>query len=178
MKQLMANQAWRKASLMITIALFCAVGAFATTFARPAHAATQAEHCLVVLEALHAGESTSRVLSQQCTQGDQQRVTPNICFTHLMRWWADANHRGAFTDVCGQYGKCDSAGYGFNYVGSAWNDRISSFQVFNNCTYTRAYENANYSGICQAYNGDIDNVGSALNDHISSFRIASAQYHC
>lgn len=178
MKRLMTNQTWRKAGLMITIALFCAVSAFATTFAHPAHASTQVAHCQLVLDALHPGESTSRVLSQQCAQGDQQLVNPQICLTHLMRWWADVNHRGAFTDVCGNFGPCDSTGYGFNYVGNSWNDRISSFQVFNKCTYTRAYENANYSGICQAYNGDIDNVGSALNDHISSFRIASVQNHC
>jgi hypothetical protein len=171
------KQAWGKIGIMIAVALFCAVSAFATTIASSAHAATPTEHCVIVLDKLHAGESTSRVLSTQCTSGNQQ-VTPDICLTHLMRWWSDANHRGSYTDVCGSYGKCDSSGYGFNYVGDAWNDRISSFQVFNNCTYTRAYQNANYGGLCQAYNGDIDNVGSAFNDQISSFRIASVYAHC
>lgn len=177
MQQLTTNRMWRKVIWLILLAVLFAVGTFTSTFAGAAHAATQGEHCLLILAPLQPGETTSHVLSRQCAQGNQKLVAP-ASSTHLMRWWADINHTGAFTDVNGSSGPCDSTGYGINYVGDAWNDRISSFQVFNNCTFTRAYANANYGGFCQGYNGDIDFVGGTLNDHISSFRIASVQSHC
>ena len=160
---------------------------------------TQPRYCQIFIAKLQPGETTSRILSEQCSSqppassttstqllgafSGMQPTLPHACIsfingTLLMRWWTDANHRGSFTDIRGCDGPCDSAGYGISYVGDTWNDKISSFQVFNNCIHTRAYENADFSGLCQAYNGDIDFVGSALNDEISSFRIASVANHC
>jgi hypothetical protein len=178
-----------RVGLLGLLAVALVFGAF--SFAPTAHAASQtaarAEHCQIVLAKLQPGETTSRILSQQCstqpvaTSNERPPVIRADCpfgSTHLMRWWADIYYSGAYTDICGWSGPCDSSGYGISYVGNAWNDRISSFQVFNHCYYTRAYVNANYGGDCRAYAGDTDWVGSYMNDKISSFRIASAQYHC
>src|SRR5207249_4781821 len=123
----------------------------------------QPSYCRIVIAKLQPGETTSRVLSQQCSNqplaisstqtqllmatSHMQPLQPTLPLqvgcplfsTHLMRWWADIQYSGSFTDVCGRSGPCDSSGYGFSYVGDSWNDRISSFQVFNHCTYTRAY---------------------------------------
>ncbi len=177
MQHLMNTSMWHKAITVTMLALLLAVGAFATTLTQTAHAAPPATHCLIVLDRLHPGEQSSRVLSRHCVQANQPLVAP-AGSTHLMRWWADAGYRGDFTDVDGSSGPCDSTGYGFNYVGDGWNDRISSFQVFNNCTFTRAYSDADYGGVCQAYSGDTSYVGYALNDAISSLRIASVGNHC
>lgn len=148
-------------------------------------------YCRINVAPLQPGETTSRTLSRQCSNLSLDVANPDrqllmvqpllgctFGYTHLMRWWADIQYTGEADDLCGHSGPCDSTGYGISYVGDHWNDKISSFQVFNNCTYTRAYWNKNYGGFCEAYQGDTSWVGSLINDEISSFRIASDKHTC
>lgn len=165
--------------LVVLLAVVLAFGAFA--FAPAAHAASQtaaqAEHCQIVVAKLQPGEQTSRVLSSQCVQGTQPLVAP-LGSTLLMSWYKDANYYGASTLIYGYYGPCDSAGYGIAYVGNAWNDVISSFKVWNNCYYSRAYTNSNYGGTCARYHLNVPWVGSTMNDRISSFWLNSDVHYC
>ena len=149
------------------------------------HAATQApataKHCVMVVDQLHPGERTSRVLSYQCATRNQQLQIPAICIgtrTLIMSWYVDANYNGGSTLIYGCGPPCDSAGYGIAYVGDGWNDRISSFKVWNNCFYTRAYTNINYGGTCQRYHNNVSYVGSTMNDRISSFWVNLDVHYC
>lgn len=83
------------------------------------------KRCQIVLDRLHPGERSSRVLSSQCVEGDQALVAP-LGRTILMTWYKDINYGGDSTDVYGWDGPCDQAGYGFEYVGAFWDDTITS----------------------------------------------------
>lgn len=96
-----------------------------------------------------------------------------------MTWYKDINYGGDSMDAYGSDGPCDQAGYGYSYIIPNWNDAISSFKLFNNCFYTRAYTDRDYHGTCQEYYYDnVSYVGSLMNDKISSFRIASDLHYC
>jgi hypothetical protein len=76
-------------------------------------------------------------------------------------------------------GPCDSAGYGIHQFDSFWNDRVSSFKVWNNCNYTRGYLNKDYGGTpCGRWYGNVDWVGWTFNDKLSSFWVASTSHGC
>lgn len=96
----------------------------------------------------------------------------------LMTWYENADYQGASTEIRKGSGGCNSEGYGISYVGNGWNDRISSFKVWNNCLYTRAYTNANYGGSCKEFYGNIPYVGNDFNDRISSFIVTSVRHKC
>jgi hypothetical protein len=177
-----SNQGWAKVFFVMVLTLLCTAGTFATAPTRSVHAASSAQSCQIVLDPLRPGETTSRIVSHHCSQNAED-LHPLACQTLLMRWWSDVGYAGDHTDVCDNNGNgpCDSYGYGINYVGDDWNDRISSYQVFNNCIWARASLNINYGGECWSYHGDTVWVGAGgaeFNDAISSFRIASQEYHC
>lgn len=180
--------------VLFIVSLVAILLGLATFFSTPAALATssptaQATHCAVVLAPLQPGQQSSKILFSQCAAMNQQ-VTVPLGSTHLMTWYKDANflplQNPTPFELFGSAGPCDSSGYGVTFVGSAWNDKISSFKVFNNCNWTRAYSNANFnvtstgvvSGICKRYQGNTSFVGAALNDQISSFRITSVSHDC
>ncbi len=135
------------------------------------------QDCVMVVAPLRPGETISRIESYQCARTGQPVVVPNAS-TLIMTWYVGDRYNGASTRIYGRYGPCDSEGYGINYVGDAWNDRITSFKVWNNCAYTRAYTAANYGGDCNAWYGNVSNVGNYFNDKISSFWVASRSKLC
>ncbi len=146
--------------------------------ASSSHAGVASKRCQIVLAKLQPGERTSRVLSSQCVEGDQALVAP-LGDTILMSWYEDINFGRHLYDAYGEDGPCDWAGYGYSFVGAFYNDRISSFKLYNNCFYTRAYADRDYQGDCQEYYSDnISWVGTRMNDRISSFRIASDLHYC
>ncbi|MEV6844242.1 hypothetical protein [Actinoplanes sp. NPDC051411] len=61
----------------------------------------------------------------------------------------------------------DDRDWGTTNVGSAWNDRISSFYVYADCL-ARHWESAGYSGASLGYAGNTANMGSAMNDRTTS----------
>lgn len=158
---------------------------FTPTATRPASAQAAlppppaGQECVAVVAPLRPGERVSEVESYQCASKDHPLAEP-AGRTLIMTWYNDDQYRGGggSTRVYGRYGPCDSEGYGINYVGKDWNDKITSFKVWNRCTYTRAYTDANYGGKCQAYVGNVPNVGRTLNDHISSFWVAASRKAC
>jgi hypothetical protein len=140
-----------------------------------AHAQTTAHYCTLVLDHLHPGETQSRVLSSHCSSQPQMQPRSG---TLLMRAFVDAGYGGSHYDFTGAYGPCDASGYSRRSMPSGWNDTISSFQVFNHCTYTRVYKDNNFGGGCALYSGNVSYVGDFVNDQLSSFRIGAARYSC
>jgi hypothetical protein len=95
----------------------------------------------------------------------------------LITLYADAEYGGDSYSLYGGSG-CDASGYTFGSMPAGWNDRVSSFRVFNNCTYTRLYVDAGPSGGCIQYTGDTPHVGTYINDKASALRLASASHYC
>jgi hypothetical protein len=171
--------------VLLAAFLTAMVGVSAFSFTPAAHAASQstaqAEQCVMVVDHLQPGERTSRVLWSTCVKGNRHVQIPNICTgtrTLIMTWYADIKYGGNSTKIYGCGGPCDSAGYGIGYVGDAWNDIISSFKVWNNCFYSRAYTNSNYGGTCKRYHNNVSWVGSRMNDKISSFWVNLDVHYC
>ncbi|MFH8407453.1 hypothetical protein ACH4FX_22065 [Streptomyces sp. NPDC018019] len=118
------------------------------------------------------------MLSRTCTTGTAPVLTKSAArSTLLMTWYADINYGGASTQIRGNAGPCDSQGYGFAYVGDAWNDRISSFRTFNGCNTQEGYDHRNYGdtiyycGKCGDDGSFEPWVGAQANDRISSWWI-------
>ncbi|UXX98059.1 hypothetical protein N7U49_48060 (plasmid) [Streptomyces sp. AD2-2] len=134
----------------------------------------ETQKCVIVLDKLQPGHTSSRVLSHTCTAGTEsaQAQPSSIQSTLLMTWYADANQSGASTQIRGSSGGCDASGYGIAYVGDDWNDRISSYKLFGTCNTVDAYDTSNYGneiyfcGICTS-----DNIPWSANDRISSMWI-------
>ena len=84
--------------------------------------------------------------------------------------YADANYLGASLTLSAS-GACDNSidvDYSFASLGSAWNDRISSFHAYNNCGQ-QLFKDINFKG--GALTGiliNTANVGPAANDQASS----------
>jgi predicted nucleic acid-binding Zn ribbon protein len=168
-------------TLPITRMAVAAAGALALLVtATPAQAGahtrapTDARHCVVVLAPLEAGETTSRVLSEECAatpEAAQRRsaaATGTLASTLLLVLYADINYGGASTRLEGAYGACDTAGYGFSDLGT-WRNRISSFKRFNWCQRVAGYDNVNYGGaLLGVWTADTPWVGSGANDRIDS----------
>jgi hypothetical protein len=156
--------------------LLLAAGLVAT----PADAATvepkgEGQHCAVVLDRLQPGETSSRALRQQCSadEASLQSVvavsTPLVKFFDCTGWHEPC---GSVT-FYGTYGTCDRSGYGWRYVGDAWNDRFSSLLVYAGCWTTvlykhRDYVDCPYGGITY---GNSLALYKTINNEASSFRI-------
>jgi hypothetical protein len=167
-------------AILLTTGVVFSVLSFSPAAHAALHSTAQGERCQIILAKLQSGEQTSRVLSSQCVQGNQQLVAPQSS-TLLMTWYKDIHYLGASTRIYGNSGPCDSSGYGIPNLAawfSGWNDVISSFKVWNNCNWTRAYTNINYGGLCTRYYGNVPWVGSPMNDKISSFWVTSTRHNC
>jgi hypothetical protein len=163
---------WMVSLACLVIASFLASPLF------PAHAAAATHtQCQILLAKIRPGERTSRVLSHRCVTGEQSLAAP-AGSTQLMTWWEDANFQGDSTKIYGDSGPCDADGYGISWVGIFWNDRISSFETWNNCNYTSAFWDRDYGHPCQNYTDyEVSYVGDNMNDNISSFFIANGRHH-
>jgi hypothetical protein len=163
------------------VATFGVGRAAAANTSAPSASAGAGRNCTMVIDKLQPGETVSKVRSYTCAAPGQPAPAPDASIeasTQLMLWCVDWNWGSPCTFVYGTAGPCDATGYGISYVGNVWNDVISSFLVYNNCWYTRAYIDSNYGGGCQDYSGDVSYVGDFMNDRISSFRIAAWRRAC
>ncbi|WP_163507513.1 hypothetical protein [Fodinicola acaciae] len=157
-----------------TVALIAAGGLASPATASASTTATK--HCTIVLAPIAAGESTSKVVSRECSASPATAKDTRIL---IMTWYKDDNYNGDSTDIRAQgSAPCDGQGYGISDVsagpfGFTWGNAISSFKVWNDCYTTTAYTGTNYGGRSQTYNGNVANVGPAMNDQINSFRTRS-----
>lgn len=132
-------------------------------------------HCVILLDKIKPGEDTSRVRAKECAIGKKPEVAANSVL--LMTWYQLTKYGGESTYIEGG-AKCDSEGYGIRDVGAGmwdgpwWNNRISSFKVYNNCDYTTLYNGYNYGGDRhKSYRGNENDVGNYMDNRTSSLTI-------
>ena len=164
----------KAASLLAAVLIACSV----LFGAAPAAAATPPNRiCSIVLESLQPGADQSRVREQRCSTGEAPALT-TAATTLIATLYQDDEYEGNSTRIYGVGGPCDSAGYGVHELNENWNDRITSFKVWNKCTWLRGYINKDYGSSCGQWANGSRNVGTRFNDKISSFWVASVRHTC
>jgi hypothetical protein len=124
-----------------------------------------------------SGGSVSISDPASLTEADAQRITAAAGTASgqgsylLGVYYADANYGGPTLSVYGN-GTCDgdpnTVDWGLPVMPAGWNDVISSFKSYSNCTST-IFENGNYGGASYtAVNSTY--VGNAMNDRTSSIK--------
>lgn len=86
---------------------------------------------------------------------------PQIGFKGCVAYYHD-NFRGAKFTIRGNYD--------LSYIGSRWNDQISSIACNSYCSMV-GFEHRNFGGASKQFAGNILNVGDDWNDRISSARV-------
>jgi hypothetical protein len=130
------------------------------SFAQAIRAAT---HGAVVLK-----EGATRVTQEQLNDGYAKLRAKNVTFSYAVigvSYW-NLNYTGSTLTHTAAYG-CDNRtdkDWQLGYVGSSWNDKISSAQGFSNCL-GRYWEHANFAGRGIATNWAYDRY---MNDRTSS----------
>ena len=165
----------------VTRSTALAVGLVLVTSAAPHRAAAAdpapqraEQHCVVVLDKLQPGATSSRVVSRRCADSPEAAqlssaadVAPQAT-TLLLVLYQDLNYGGPSTRIEGSAGPCDTAGYGFSNLGS-WRNRISSFKRFNWCQRVQGFDAVNYGGgSLGVWTADTSWVGASANDRIDS----------
>ncbi|MEV8388216.1 hypothetical protein AB0P44_46365 [Streptomyces chartreusis] len=88
-----------------------------------------------------------------------------------MTWYEHAAYGGGSTDVYGDYGPCDAAGYVLDT--GLWRYSISSFITYNSCDGQQAVLNDG-QGAVYYYGFGTPNVGAQANDNIGWFKVWDA----
>jgi hypothetical protein len=137
--------------------------------------AAAGQHCVVVLDKLRPGQTTSRVLSQTCAErADAPALTKAAAAsTLLLVLYEHVTYGGASTRITGAYGPCDAEGYGVSALVSSWRNRVSSLKGFNYCNVVEIYDGINYATFLASRGAggsrlDWDWVGSYANDKTDS----------
>lgn len=166
----------RLTTLIVVAAIATALSGVAPAAAggKPMPAAV-GQHCVVVLDKLRAGQSTSRVLSRTCAdRADASALTEAAAAsTLLLVLYEHVTYGGASTKIYGAYGPCDAEGYGVSALVSSWRNRISSLKGFNYCNVVELYDGINYAHFLGSRGTggsrlDWDWVGSYANDKTDS----------
>lgn len=164
-------------SLVTLAVLTASVGGVGAGLAPSAAATTEAEgpkRCVVVLDKYDAGTRTSPILAQKCTTDEKEltdlRAQAGLL---LLRAYDDIGYGGVYAEYYGQYGPCDSEGYGIPHPGYMLG-RISSFTVHGSCNYTTAYTGGWFVGDQETYRSNAWYVSDYMNDRIASFRVRYA----
>jgi hypothetical protein len=133
------------------------------------------QHCVVVLDKLRPGQTTSRVLSRTCAdRADAPALTKAAAAsTLLLVLYEHVSYGGASTRITGAYGPCDAEGYGVSALVSSWRNRVSSLKGFNYCNVVELYDGVNYAHFLGSRGTggsrlDWDWVGSYANDKTDS----------
>lgn len=65
---------------------------------------------------------------------------------------------------------CNGYQHSVAFVGSGWNDRISSARAYSGCNHSVHYEHSNFGGALRDCGGACSYIGDAMNDKTSSIR--------
>ena len=91
----------------------------------------------------------------------------------------DIDFRGcAYFETAGFAGRRADVreGASVEWVGSAWNDRISSVACASGCRLI-GYEHVNYGGARRNFTGAVANAGAGWDDRISALRVVCTAAH-
>jgi hypothetical protein len=166
-------------ALLALVFTVTAIAASAVSSSPVSAADDSPRHCVIALDKLHSGEKTSRVTGVKCSNDEKEIRAFAPQTTVLMTFYVDSNFTGYSLDIKGDAGLCDHEGYGLRDTGDilgswvSWRYNLSSYKVWNNCFYSRAYFNTYYGEPSNGFGGNVPYVGNAVNDHVWSIQVWS-----
>ena len=129
---------------------------------------TEGRFCAVLISKQLDSAGLSKVLHRACSDRSDAEakarldsVTP-LASTFLMAWYLNAGYGEPHTNIYGDSGGCDSAGYRVE-PSSYWKVNISAIAGFNNCNRVRVYNIARTQA--QTFVLNAPNIGS-YNDNV------------
>jgi hypothetical protein len=120
------------ASAVTALAILGAIAVPATATTIPATKVKDVGYCTTLLG---GPKLNSHIISRHCSNDPSARsLIPLSGYTALITFFEDANYVGYYDTVYGQYGPCDSSGYGFSDLTGVEYDvnGISSYYYYNN----------------------------------------------
>jgi len=156
-------------TLKLTVAAVLAATAVSATTQTAATAAEQEPatmHCVVVLAKIQPGEKFSREISRRCSTSPAG-VQKSAALINLATLYTDADFKGYSWTFQGAE-PCDAAGYGWREIDWGIDNDASSLRVYNNCRWSKMYDEVNYGGDYKAGVDDYAFIGHEMNDRISS----------
>lgn len=157
---------------VIAVTSALGLGAFTGTASASSQAAAatlaQPENCAIVLAPLQARQTTSRVISQNCSSQSPASAAP-AGWQKIWTGYQYANYKGAVVNF---YAKspCGNRGYAFNSRVSGWG--ISSWQAHASCWRTTVFYHAgaNSRPYFTYKQGEwkAARIGKPFNDHVWS----------
>jgi hypothetical protein len=129
----------------------------------PANAEQRDDHC--VADTVSGAIQCFGSVGESLAAASSGKV--GVSATVISVLYEHANFGGASVAITGS--PCsEGTNQVINFLGNDWNDKVSSFQTFNNC-YITMYADADYQGDSQEwYANDSANYGSNMNDRGSS----------
>lgn len=157
----------------LTTALVAIVAVFsAFSLAPDAHAASQAmageQNCITIVDELHHGESSSRVLSSRCVEDNQPLVAP-ASYVLIMRLYSGNNWTGKYWSLYGPHPCSNTVAY---LVPKTGFPNVHSFYAANHCYRTTAYTKNQFYGQHYSWNYNPKYVGAPWRSHFNSFSSA------
>ena len=163
----MLKHRWSRGTLgaVLTIVGLLTVSATPATAATSAAAsASAAPYC-----SINISTGTARCAT---TLSELQSGSATLATQYLLgRFYDQAGRTGPYLDIFAS-GPCDTNAdldWAVSNIGTAWNDRVSSFQGYSQCEI-RVYENDSFSGASFGPSAGVDYVGDAMNDRTTSMR--------
>jgi hypothetical protein len=135
-----------------------------------------AEHyCVIFVDQLRPGASASWMTQQRCSTDAEALASYTSARNegeHLMTWYSAEEYLGSWSQIWGNDGTCDRAGYGLRNMGT-WNDRVRSYRLHGACSSSVIFEDSDHGGRYAFRRGDVADLGERWHRRISSMRLWS-----
>lgn len=138
------------------------------------------QHCVILVGKAASPGGISPVLYHYCSTVSSEDARTHMITSRtaigpfalsadlLMTWFEHSDFFGASTQVFGDDGTCDSAGYRLD-PNPTWANNISSAKGFGQCNHAR------FTNIAQNFSDDfalpIDFIGQTLNDNVGTIHV-------
>ena len=137
-----------------------------------AQTAEVAIHCNSYAEPVSPGSKELKITSRSCAT-DPAKLPPapssiNTWYT-LVTVYEHVDYGGSSDTISGQYGSCDSSGYGISNVNQDVSG-ISSYRLYGTCTVSEKCTGYSFSGTCSEliWGQSQPYVGATYNDNLRS----------
>jgi hypothetical protein len=143
-------------------------------------AATGSEYCSIVIDELRPGQQVSEVVSKTCASSPAvTSAAVSDQSVPLIRLYQHAGFQGEWTDIYGDEGPCDAEGYGISTT--FWNAAfgISSYRVYNACSYSMAWDRGpggDWDRHGWDFCWDVSYVGSEVNDRVNYINLSNSSW--
>lgn len=157
-------------TLYAVVGLLLVVGTMG--WAKPTSAqSTRPTRCVIFLEPIQPGESSSKASTPVCSTGKVDSVNGYSLATSylIVRFYDNTNYNTLLVEYYGGSACSPSISYGVESLPSNLNNKFASGMSYSNCNYIWVYDFSGYGGPSWTCAGC--STFYALNDHVTSWRV-------